>query len=88
MSRRGRIAQDQFTRALLDAAARGERIPCGDDSISYLFLSGDPAERQLGMRACHGCVVFDPCGEAALANREVFSVRAGRDFTKSPGRTA
>lgn len=39
MSRRGRIATDTLTRALLDLAARGERTHCSDPGTSELWIS-------------------------------------------------
>lgn len=47
MSRRGRIATDTLTRALLDLAARGERTHCSDPGTSELWISdrsGDAPE--------------------------------------------
>lgn len=85
-AREARQATDLLTMALLNAASRGEKIPCGDWSVNHLFLSEDPADRQIAMRLCHSCPVFDPCGEAADANQEVFDVRAGGDYTRRPGR--
>jgi hypothetical protein len=82
----GRRANDKLTMALLNAASRGDKIPCSDYSIAYLFLSESEQERKLAALACHSCPVFDPCGEAADANQEVFGVRAARDYTRRPGR--
>jgi hypothetical protein len=79
-------ASDALTRALINAAARGDKIPCGDYSIAYLFLSESEQERKVACRACHSCPVFNPCREAADANQEVFGVRAGRDYTRRPGK--
>jgi hypothetical protein len=85
-ARDARQANDRLTMALLNAASRGDKIPCGDYSIAYLFLSESEQERKLACLACHTCPVFNPCGEAADANQEVFGVRAGRDYTRRPGR--
>jgi Transcription factor WhiB len=85
-ARDARQANDKLTIALLNAASRGDKIPCGEYSIAYLFLSESEQERKLAAVACHSCPVFNPCGEAADANQEVFGVRAGRDYTRRPGR--
>jgi hypothetical protein len=85
-ARDARQATDRLTIALLNAASRGDKIPCGDYSIAHLFLSESEQERKLAALACHTCPVFNPCGEAADANQEVFGVRAGRDYTRRPGR--
>jgi hypothetical protein len=79
-------ATHNLTMELLNAAERGDKIPCGDQSVAYLFLDEDKQNRRAAMRLCHSCPVFDPCGEAADANQEVFGVRAGRDYTRTPGR--
>ena len=79
-------ASDRLTTALVDAASRGDKIPCGDYSVAYLFLSEDQADRQIAMRLCRPCVVKTECLEAAIANNEVFTVRGGHDFTRTPGR--
>jgi hypothetical protein len=34
-----RQANDALTRALINAAARGDKIPCGDWSVNHLFVS-------------------------------------------------
>jgi hypothetical protein len=85
--RRGVVQGDQLTRALIDAAAQGMRPHCSDAG-SWLWLSEDPADRREAARRCHGCVVFDPCGQAAEARQERFGTWAGVDRTKAPGRKA
>jgi Transcription factor WhiB len=79
-------ATHALTMGLLNAAARGDKIPCGDYSVAYLFLSEHKADRQIAMRLCRPCVVKTECLEAAIANNEVFTVRGGRDFSRTPGR--
>jgi Transcription factor WhiB len=82
MTTKGRQASDRLTIALLSAAARGERANCSDVETHHYWLSEFPEERNLAMRACHGCVVFEECGAAARANRELHGVWAGKDHTR------
>jgi hypothetical protein len=86
ISNRGRIQGDRLTRALLAAAAAGQRPHCSDPGTSELWLSDHPGERREATRLCHGCPVFTPCGAAAEARQERFGVWAGRDRTATPGR--
>jgi hypothetical protein len=85
-ARDARRANDRLTMALLNAASRGDKIPCGDYSIAYLFLSESEQERKLACLACHSCPVFNPCGDAAEANGERFGVWSGRNYTRKPRR--
>ena len=79
-------ADDQLTKALVAAAARGIRPRCGDYETSYLWLSEDPAERQQAQRLCHGCPVLDPC--AAVGVHQRFGVWVSVDRTRLPGKKA
>jgi Transcription factor WhiB len=88
MSRRGRLASDRLTVALLTIAAAGLRAHCSDHETHHYWTSESEQERKLAVRACHHCPVLQPCLEAATANRESFGVFGGRDFTRPPGRKA
>jgi Transcription factor WhiB len=88
MSRRGRIASDKLTIALLTIAAQGLRAHCSDPETHRYWLSDYPEERAIAMRACHGCPVFVECGDAARANREQHGVWAGKDLTRLTKREA
>jgi hypothetical protein len=83
---RGRVEGDKLTRALIDAASRGQRPNCGDVEIHRWWTSEHDSERALAALRCHGCVVFDPCGEAAEARQEVWGVWASKDHSRRPGR--
>jgi hypothetical protein len=87
MTSRERLASGKLTMALLAAAARGDKIPCGDYSIAYLFTSESEQERKLAAHACQSCPVTAECLQAALANDERHGVWGGHDFTRQPGRT-
>jgi hypothetical protein len=67
---RGRIEADQLTRSLLDAAAVGRRPNCSDPLSRYLWLSDEESDRREAVKLCSGCVVLDPCGQAADARQE------------------
>jgi Transcription factor WhiB len=84
---RGRIEGDRLTRALITAAAAGQRPNCSDAG-SWLWLSEDPADRAEAALRCRGCPVFEPCGTAAEARQEKFGTWGGRDRTKAPGKKA
>jgi Transcription factor WhiB len=77
-------ATHTLTMELLAAAARGDKIPCGDWSVSHLFLSEDKADRQIAIRLCHSCPVFNPCRE--VGRHQTFGVFGGVDVTRTPGR--
>jgi hypothetical protein len=83
---RGRLESDQLTRALLEAASRGQRPHCSDPISGEMWLSEMEAERREAARLCRGCSVLRPCRDAAEAQRETFGVWGGRDFTRRPGR--
>jgi hypothetical protein len=83
-------ANDQLTKALVAAAARGVRPRCGDYQTSHLFLSEDPHERRIATAMCSGCVVWTECDEVGRHQR--FGVWASVDRTghangKTPGGT-
>jgi hypothetical protein len=77
-------ANDQLTKALVAAAARGIRPRCGDAETSYLWLSEDDQERALAALMCSGCAVLAECDEVGRHQR--FGVFGGRDTTVRPGR--
>jgi hypothetical protein len=68
--RRGRIEGDKLTRALINAAAAGQRPNCSNVETHSYWTSEHDGERALAALWCHGCVVFDPCGQAAEARQE------------------
>ena len=67
---RGRVESATLTRALITAAAQGQRPHCSDPGTSELWLSDHPAERREACKLCAGCPVFEPCGAAATARQE------------------
>jgi hypothetical protein len=58
-------AFEQLTRALINAAARGERPRCGDGETSHYWTSEHEGERQLAALWCAGCPVQSECLEAS-----------------------
>jgi Transcription factor WhiB len=88
MSRRGRLASDRLTQALIAMAAEGLRPNCSDPGSHWMWLSEHPQERQLAALMCGGCQVLTECGDAAEANGERFGTWAGRDRTRAPGKAA
>jgi hypothetical protein len=74
--------------SLLNLASQGERAHCSDPETHHYWLSQHPAERKLAVRACTGCLVLQPCLEAAQLNDERHGVWGGRDFSRRPGRKA
>jgi hypothetical protein len=83
-----RAASDALTIALVTAASRGLRPYCSDPGAEWLWLSEHEAERAEAARLCRGCLVIDPCGDAAEANQERWGVWAGVDRLVRPGRKA
>lgn len=77
-------ANEALTRAVLNAAARGERPRCGDYETSHLFLSEDPHERRIATAMCSGCAVWAECDEVGQHQR--FGVWASADRTRAPGK--
>jgi hypothetical protein len=77
MSRRGRIASDRLTQALITMAAKGLRPNCSDPGSHWMWLSEHPQERALAALMCGGCPVIAECDAAAEANDERHGV-AGR----------
>src|SRR5215204_3502604 len=87
MTSRARVASKAFedlTRALIAAAAKGLRPRCGDDEISYMFLSDHPGERALAATWCDGCIVWTECDQVGQHQR--FGTWASRDRTVHPGK--
>jgi hypothetical protein len=41
MTRRAELAHHALTRALIDAAARGQRPRCADAEVAWMFTDGD-----------------------------------------------
>ena len=80
-----RPADDQtmvdLTRAIVRAAAAGNRPRCGDPVTHDLWLSEDRAEREQAAHWCTGCPVLTECHTAATAGDERFGVWAGIDRT-------
>jgi hypothetical protein len=56
-----RVATDQLTKALINAAARGIRPRCGDYEVNHYGLSEHEGERA---RLCRGCPVIRPFHKA------------------------
>jgi hypothetical protein len=77
-------ASDALTRALVNAASRGQRPRCGDYETSYLWLSEDEQDRKQAALLCTGCPIFQPCNDVGRHQR--FGVFGGRDTTVRPGK--
>jgi hypothetical protein len=73
-------ASERFTRALINAAAAGQRTHCSDPSSGDLWLSESEADRAEAARLCHGCPVEIECWSVAVARQERFGVWGGHDF--------
>ena len=83
-ARRAAEANDALTRALINAAARGDRPRCGDGEISWMFLDEDPRPRAIAATYCAGCPVWAECDEVGRHQR--FGTWAGQDRTRPPGK--
>jgi hypothetical protein len=88
--KRGRVEGDRLTRALVEAASKGLRPNCRQPETHHYWTSEHDSERAQAALWCTGCVVFEPCGEAAAARQERFGVWASVDRTrhangKAPG---
>ena len=79
-------AHDALTRALLNAAARGERPRCGDSEVSWMFLDENPRHRAIAATYCNGCVVWSECD--AVGRYQTFGTYASKDRTRAPGKKA
>jgi hypothetical protein len=77
-------ANEALTRALLNAAARGQRPRCGDGETSWMWLDEDPNMRRIAAAQCAGCVVWHECDEVGQHQR--FGTWASKDRTRAPGR--
>jgi hypothetical protein len=77
----GATAAERLTKALIDAAARGERHHCSDHETGHMWLSEDEHERAQAARMCIGCPVQMECWAVARARRERFGVWGAVDFT-------
>jgi hypothetical protein len=77
-------ANAALTRALLNAAARGQRPRCGDAEVSDYWLSEADHERALAATWCTGCVVIAECDE--VGRHQTWGVFGGRDYIRRPGR--
>ena len=84
--RRGAIASDRFTKALIDLAAAELRTHCSDPDTAHLWLSEYPEDRTQAVRLCEGCPVIMECWSAAVARDERWGVWGGVD--RSPRRGA
>jgi Transcription factor WhiB len=85
MSRRGRIATDQLTRALLDLAAKGERTHCSDPTSHRLWTSEHETERAIAVMLCDHCPVLTVCRDTAEQRDERWGVWGGVDRSIRPG---
>jgi hypothetical protein len=83
-TRRGAIASERLTKALIDLAARGLRTHCSDPETHHLWLSDHEDERAQAAILCHGCPVELECWAAAAARDERFGVWSGVDRTQHP----
>lgn len=72
---------EQLSRALIDLAARGQRLRCGDPETHHLWTSEEQADRDQAAPLCTGCPVLQLCANAAASQGERFGVWAGRDLT-------
>jgi hypothetical protein len=79
---RGRHETDALTRALISTAAAGLRPHCSDPSLSELWVSDHPGERQEAAKLCRHCPVEVECRTAADARDERWHVWGGRDYTR------
>jgi hypothetical protein len=81
-SRRGQEARERLIRALINAAAAGQRTHCSDPGSSELWLSEREEERAEAARLCVGCPVLEPCGQ--VGQHERFGVWGSVDKTPRP----
>jgi hypothetical protein len=79
-----RAASEKLTRALINAAAKGQRPPCGDPETHHLWLSEEAQERRLAKQWCLDCPCLAECLAAAEAQKETFGVFGAKDFTRNP----
>lgn len=77
-----RTALDALTGALVALAAEGERPPCGDGGLGYLWTSELADERAHAVHACRGCPILTVCGAAADEHDEHHGVWGGIDRTR------
>jgi hypothetical protein len=86
MTSRALQATDRLTRALLDAAARGERTHCSDPATHHLWLSDHDSERATAVMLCDHCPVLTVCRDTAEQRDERWGVWGGVDRSIRPGR--
>jgi hypothetical protein len=80
-----RLASARLNMALLTIAAQGLRTPCSQPETHSYWTSEHVGERQLAMLWCGGCPVFEPCGDAAEANKERWGVWSSKDYGDRSG---
>ena len=74
-------ARDVLDRALVDLASRGERPRCAEPADGHLWTSDEIEDRRRAARLCSRCPVLRACASSAEEERDVFTVRGGRDRT-------
>jgi hypothetical protein len=80
----GREASERLTRALITLASRGQRPHCSQPEVHHYWTSEREKERELAVRWCAGCLVLEPCGEAAETQQERWGVWGGAGRTPRP----
>lgn len=84
--KRGRVEGDRLTRALVEAASKGQKPNCSQPETHHYWTSEHEGETALAAIWCTGCPVLEPCGQSAIANDERWGVWGGIDMTIRPGR--
>jgi hypothetical protein len=81
-----RVAPDQLSKALINAASQGLRPHCSDPSSHHLWLSDHEAERQIAITLCDHCTVLTVCRDTAEQRDERWGVWGGVDRSVRPRR--
>lgn len=80
MSGRTIDARERLVRDLLTLADRGGRPRCAEPAAGELWTADNDADRAHAAQLCGGCPVLDACLESAIAERDRWAVRGGRDM--------
>jgi hypothetical protein len=81
-----RVATDQLTLALINAASQGLRPHCSDPTSHHMWLSEHDAERATAVLLCDHCPVLTVCRTTAEQRDERWGVWGGVDRSVRPGR--
>lgn len=79
-------ASEELTRLLVNLAAAGGSVPCGEYGNHEQWTSDHLEDRQQAVGRCQSCPVLSVCAAAADESGEQWHVWGGVDRTRAPKR--